>query len=222
VSNHKSLLQTGTTAPTRNHRIGVTNDEAENTPRLRVTFGEDCEESVPPLTRRVNTHTATSQDSSIPVPWRWRSCGARITDHIDRSIKPSGNNPDRRGILAAWPFRAPGNRADTLVGQANRATRVDITMPRSAFPGHCTAIGHAGSKQNPTGIHIRSYSSLVTQLSLGAVDGDPFSGWFSKRQGQGSTRAGAQNQAARRTPFSPALSTWKECPIASMTASASG
>src|SRR6516225_8138225 len=62
----------------RSYRIGVTSDEAENTPRLRVTFGEDSKESVPPLTRRVNTHTATTQDSSTPVPWRWRSRGARI------------------------------------------------------------------------------------------------------------------------------------------------
>ena len=30
--------------------FGVTNDEAENTPRLRVTYGEDSEESKPPFT----------------------------------------------------------------------------------------------------------------------------------------------------------------------------
>jgi hypothetical protein len=29
VTNHKSLLQTGTTDPGRDHRIGVTNDEAD-------------------------------------------------------------------------------------------------------------------------------------------------------------------------------------------------
>ena len=61
-----------------NRRIGVTNDEAENAPRLRVTYGEDSQESAPPLTRQVETHTAITQDSSTPVPWRWRSRGARI------------------------------------------------------------------------------------------------------------------------------------------------
>jgi hypothetical protein len=34
--NHQSVLQTGTTDPGRGHRVGVTRDEAENAPRLRV------------------------------------------------------------------------------------------------------------------------------------------------------------------------------------------
>jgi hypothetical protein len=58
VTNHKSVLQTGTTDPGWNHRIGVTNDEAENPPRLKVTYGEDSQESKPPITNRVETHTA--------------------------------------------------------------------------------------------------------------------------------------------------------------------
>src|SRR5207253_5635070 len=73
-----SLLQTGTSGPGRNLRVGVTSDEAENTPRLRVTYGEDSKESAPPLKRRVRTHTASAQDSSTPVPWGWRSRGSRI------------------------------------------------------------------------------------------------------------------------------------------------
>ena len=36
----------------------VTSDEAENAPRLRVTYGEDSKESKPPRKRRVETHTA--------------------------------------------------------------------------------------------------------------------------------------------------------------------
>jgi hypothetical protein len=78
VTNHKSVLQTGTTDPGRSPRVGVTSDGAESAPRLRVTYGEDWKESAPPMKRRVETHTASAQDSSTPVPWRWRSRGARI------------------------------------------------------------------------------------------------------------------------------------------------
>src|SRR4029077_10305071 len=70
--------------PGRGHRDGVTSDEAENAPRLRVTYGEDAKQSKPPLKRRVETHTASAQDNSAPVPWRWRSRGARIGRHIGR------------------------------------------------------------------------------------------------------------------------------------------
>src|SRR3954453_2165317 len=52
----RSRLQTGTTRPGRGHRVGVTSDGAENAPRLRVTCGEDSNESVPPLKHRVE-HT---------------------------------------------------------------------------------------------------------------------------------------------------------------------
>jgi len=46
------------TIPGRSHRVGVTSDEAENAPGLRVTYGKDSKESKPPLKRRVETHTA--------------------------------------------------------------------------------------------------------------------------------------------------------------------
>src|SRR5262249_27546361 len=73
VTNHQSVLQTGTTrsrevaAP-----VGVTSEEAENAPRLRVANGEDSQESAPPLQRRVETQTAITQDSSTQILWRWR------------------------------------------------------------------------------------------------------------------------------------------------------
>jgi hypothetical protein len=50
VINYESLLQTGTTGPGRSSRVGVTSDEAENAPRLRVTYGEDSQVSKPPFT----------------------------------------------------------------------------------------------------------------------------------------------------------------------------
>jgi len=58
VTNHKSLLQTGTTNPGKRPGIGVTSDEAENAPRLRVTYGEDSMESDHHSPARVETHTA--------------------------------------------------------------------------------------------------------------------------------------------------------------------
>ena len=80
-TNPKSVLQTGTTRSREvAARIGVTRDEAENPPRLRVLYGEDSKESKPPVKRRVKTHTASAQDSSPPVPWRWRSRAARIRE----------------------------------------------------------------------------------------------------------------------------------------------
>src|SRR5436309_15484481 len=87
---YKSLLQTGTTRPGVVISGSVlTSDEAENAPRLRVTYGEDSKESGPPLTRRVETHTASAQDTSTPVPWRWRSRGARLRgSHRPRSVGP--------------------------------------------------------------------------------------------------------------------------------------
>ena len=87
VTYHKSVLQTGTTRSREvSARIGVTSDEAENPPQLRVLYGEDSQESKPPVTRRVKTHTARTQDSSTLVPWRWRSRGARIRG----SYRPRG------------------------------------------------------------------------------------------------------------------------------------
>src|SRR5438874_2465794 len=74
VGRDKSVLQTGTTRSREvSARIGVTSDEAENAPRLRVANGEDSQESKPPAKRRVMTHTASAQDNSAPVPWRWGS-----------------------------------------------------------------------------------------------------------------------------------------------------
>src|SRR5437868_5987203 len=79
VTNHKSVLRTGTTRSREvSARIGVTSDGAENAPRLRVANGEDSQESKPPMKRRAKTHTASTQDTSTPVPWRWRSRAARI------------------------------------------------------------------------------------------------------------------------------------------------
>ena len=46
MTNHKSVLQTGTTRSREaSAPIGVTSDEAENAPRLKVTYGEDSKES---------------------------------------------------------------------------------------------------------------------------------------------------------------------------------
>src|ERR1700730_17670693 len=91
VGRDKSMLQTGTTRSREvSARVGVTSDEAEIAPRLRVANGEDSKESAPPLKRRVETHTASIQDSSTPVPWRWRSRGARIR----RSHRPRDSAGD--------------------------------------------------------------------------------------------------------------------------------
>ena len=98
MTNHKSVLQAGTTDPARSHRGGVTSDGAENPPRLRVTCGEDSQESGPPVKRRVETHTASAQGSSTPVPWRWRSRRARIRG----SPRPRSPRQPRR----AGPKRA--------------------------------------------------------------------------------------------------------------------
>ncbi len=94
--NHKSVLQTGTTDPGRSHRVGVARDEAENAPRLTVAYGKDSKESGPPVKRRVETHTASAQDSSTPVPWRWRSRAARIRGRIDRHLEPPVDARDPR------------------------------------------------------------------------------------------------------------------------------
>ena len=46
VGRDKSVLQTGTTRSREGStRIGVTSDEAENAPRLRVANGDDSQES---------------------------------------------------------------------------------------------------------------------------------------------------------------------------------
>ena len=64
VGRDESVLQTGTTRSREvSARVGVTSDEAENAPRLRVANGDDSQESEPPVKRRVATHTARAQDS---------------------------------------------------------------------------------------------------------------------------------------------------------------
>src|SRR6516165_8106908 len=55
---HITVANGNHTMPGRSHGIAVTNDEAENAPRLTVTYGEDLKESTPPLEGRVETHTA--------------------------------------------------------------------------------------------------------------------------------------------------------------------
>src|SRR5262249_34576261 len=77
--------------PGRSPRIGVTSEEAENAPRLRVPYGEDAKESAPPGKRRVETHTPRAQDSSTPVSERWRSRAARRRgSHRPRCVGPTG------------------------------------------------------------------------------------------------------------------------------------
>src|SRR5262249_60999080 len=67
VGRGKSVLQTGTTRSREvSARIGVTSDEAENAPRLRVANGEDSHGSKPPVKRRAKAHTASAQDSPPP------------------------------------------------------------------------------------------------------------------------------------------------------------
>jgi hypothetical protein len=51
----------------RSLRVGVTSDEAEKTPQLRVTYGEDSK-SLSHQLRAESTHTASAQNSSTPVP----------------------------------------------------------------------------------------------------------------------------------------------------------
>jgi hypothetical protein len=93
VGRGKSVLQTGTTRSRDvSARTGVTSDEAENAPRLRVANGEDSQESKPPVKRRARTHTASAQDSSPPVPWRWgsRTIGCAFLKKVFRAAaRPS-------------------------------------------------------------------------------------------------------------------------------------
>ena len=117
----KSVLQTGTTRSREvSARIGVTNDEAENAPRLKVANGEDSKESEPPLKRRVRTHTASAQDSSTPVPWRWRSREARIRGLQRTRPFPRGylDRGTPGSLLMAFP--GTGNKGVTSTDASNR------------------------------------------------------------------------------------------------------
>jgi hypothetical protein len=121
------------TLPGRSHRVGVTSEGTENAPRLRVTYGEDSKESQPPLKHRVETHTASAQDNSVPVPWRWRSRGARIRSHIDRcqsALRPRAiaapSSPGSwPGILTVVP-RPPEPQPQPVAGWT---THQDLLSP---------------------------------------------------------------------------------------------
>src|SRR4051794_18193414 len=64
VTSHRLTVASGNHAVRgRIHPAGVTSDEAENAPRLRVSCGEGSMEPGPPVKRRVKTHTASA---SIP------------------------------------------------------------------------------------------------------------------------------------------------------------
>jgi hypothetical protein len=65
VTNHKSVLQAGTTRSQYPSGSGSPVMRPKRSP-VQVANGGDSKESEPPLTRRVKTHTATSQDSSTP------------------------------------------------------------------------------------------------------------------------------------------------------------
>jgi len=79
VGRAKSVLQTGTTRT----REGIS---GSGSPMMRPKTLPGSESHTGKTPRslshhspaRVETHTATTQDSSTPVPWRWRSRGARI------------------------------------------------------------------------------------------------------------------------------------------------
>src|SRR5215204_1527800 len=80
VTDHGLTVASGNLAARgRIHPVGVTSDEAENAPRLRVFYGEGSNEPEPPVKRRVKAHAASAQGRPPPVPWRWRSRPARIT-----------------------------------------------------------------------------------------------------------------------------------------------
>src|SRR5947209_6148990 len=98
--------------PGRSHRLGVTSDGAENAPRLRVLYGEDSQESEPPLKHRVETHTASAQGSPAPVPWRWRSRGARIRESHRPNYAASANGRRQQGHSPSCPWI----RAENAVG----------------------------------------------------------------------------------------------------------
>ena len=122
--------------PGRSHRVGVTSDEADNAPRLRVGYGEDSKESKPPLTRRVTTHTASIQDNSTPVPWRWRSRGARIrgSDRPKQVLWCScfgvaDLSRLRRlacALRAMWPTRTSKTSLGASVGATDAGRRVAL------------------------------------------------------------------------------------------------
>jgi hypothetical protein len=124
-----------------------------------ATYGEDSKESVPPLKHRVETHTARAQGSPAPVPWRWRSCGARIRGHIVRSSEPPQNTldscdldlwpsnlaevADQTGEMATRPSRAgTGAVAETQAALARRQPKLADAGGLGVWAsGHCIRPG---------------------------------------------------------------------------------
>src|SRR5438105_1753926 len=124
VGRDESVLQTGTTRSREvSARVGVTSDEAENAPRLRVANGEDSQESKPPVKRRAKTHTASPQDSSPPVPWRW---GSRTGNRRLQRTRPFPRGHLDRGT--------PGSLLMAFPGTGNRG--VARNLPAIAYPAH--------------------------------------------------------------------------------------
>ena len=124
VGREKSVLQTGTTRSREvSARVGVTSDEAENAPRLRVANGEDSQEPKPPLMRRARTHTAIAQDSSTPVPWRW---GSRTGNRRLQRTRPFPRGCLDRGT--------PGSLLMAFPGTGNKG--VARNLPQIACPAH--------------------------------------------------------------------------------------
>jgi hypothetical protein len=97
--------------PGTSHRLGVTSDEAEDAPRLRVPYGEDSKESAPPLKRRVETHTASIQNSAAP--------GSRAMA-FSRSENKGVPSP------AGWRIEAR-----TIIGEALREPAAETVMGRA-------------------------------------------------------------------------------------------
>jgi len=135
-------------SPGRSPRVGVTSDGAENTPRLRVTCGEDSKEPGPPLQRRVETHTASAQDSSTPVPWRWRSRNARIRESHRRPRHPGR-------IVAA---RHPPMRLSPSTHERLRPRLSPFSF------GHSLALGQGRDDQGS-----RPWQQPSTQLPVGTA-----------------------------------------------------
>jgi hypothetical protein len=142
VGRGKSVLQTGTTRSREVFaRVGVTSDEAENAPRLRVANGEDSQESKPPVKRRVETHTANAQGSSAPVPWRW---GSRTGNRRLQRTRPFPRGYLDRGtpgsLLMAFPGTGNKGLQGTSPSQLGQRTEV-ISLPGS--PGRAPSPGTA-------------------------------------------------------------------------------
>ena len=110
VGRGKSVLQTGATRSREvAARVGVTSDGAENAPRLRVANGDDSQESEPPVKRRVETHTASAQDSEP------RFLGDGVPDPgIGGCKEPLGSRPVQYTEVISIPGSPRRARSPTL------------------------------------------------------------------------------------------------------------